>query len=224
MWGRVPSRPIASHRRALPTQFLCVPPTRSPANTGSAAFFIALIVSQWGHLISVRRRTPYFSDAILNTDQSPDGLATRLWKELLDSRPRPQIVGAILASAIVGIIFTEIPAMQTSCQTGSVPKLYWGYAIGKATHQLVLCSILPLTSRLLSPACLLPHVPCLQPTCLRLPATSSLRYDLTTHKTPTPASYLFHAGFSALWFVAGELRKWLILLYPDSVPAKLTKW
>jgi len=48
----------------------------------------------------------------------------------MDSRPRPQILAAILGSAATGIIFTEIPALQSACQTGSVPKLYWGYAIG----------------------------------------------------------------------------------------------
>ena len=68
------------------------------ATKASSIFFVALIVSQWGHLISVRRRTPYFSDAILNTNKDPAPLVTRLWQELMESRPRLPIVIAIVLS------------------------------------------------------------------------------------------------------------------------------
>lgn len=38
------------------------------ANVGSSIFYICIVVAQMGHLISIRRKTPYFFDAIMNTD------------------------------------------------------------------------------------------------------------------------------------------------------------
>ena len=65
--------------------------------TASSVFFIVLIVCQWGHLVSVRRHSPYFSDSILDTRRNGGSLWSRLKDEILQSTPKPSIVVVILA-------------------------------------------------------------------------------------------------------------------------------
>eukprot|EP01038_Epipyxis_sp_PR26KG_P007517 gene7517-10240_t len=128
------------------------------ANTGSSIFFTTMIIAQWGHFISIRRSTPYFSDAILNTNYSSDSLLTRLWHEIMACKPRWQVILAIGLGACVANFFNEIPSLHAPCSTGSVDGRYWGIAI----------------------------------------------------------------GFSLICFIIGEIRKWIILIYPDSLLNKLT--
>ena len=102
----------------------------SAAATGSSVFYTTLVVCQIGHLISIRRRTPYFSAAILNTNHSTDSLFIRLYKELLDSRPPLPIVYAVLFALCTANFWNEVPVIQESIGTGSVSGRYWGIAIG----------------------------------------------------------------------------------------------
>jgi sodium/potassium-transporting ATPase subunit alpha len=102
----------------------------SAASTGSSVFFTAMIVAQWGHFLSIRKKQPYFFDAVVNTDNSADSLPVRVWKELRESRPRWQIVLAIICGALVCNMFNEIESLHASCSTGSVDAYYWGIAIG----------------------------------------------------------------------------------------------
>jgi sodium/potassium-transporting ATPase subunit alpha len=139
------------------------------SNVASSVFFVTLVVAQWGHLISIRRKTPYFSDSILrrayttsSTSNQPDhtSIWMRMWRELLDCPPRPPVVAAIICSGATAVFFTEVPIVQVSCGTGSVAPRYWGMAI----------------------------------------------------------------GWSLLWFVVAEIRKWIILLFPDSWFVRLIRW
>lgn len=91
-------------------------------------FFVTLVVAQMGHLLGIRRKSPYFSDAIMG--KGGGGLCNRLWKELMESKPIPRILLAWIASAVIANIFNEIPAVQVACGTGSVPGRYWGFAVG----------------------------------------------------------------------------------------------
>jgi len=135
----------------------------SAAAVASSVFFVTLVVCQWGHLFTVRRKTPYFYESILNRDQYADQGSTtlikRMWKELLESKPRVPIILAWMGALLILMIFTEIPAVQAACYTGSVPGKYWGIAI----------------------------------------------------------------GWSILIVVLNEIRKWIVLLYPDSLIGK-TAW
>jgi len=97
---------------------------------GSSVFYTTLVVAQIGHLISIRRRTPYFSDAILNTDQSSDPLLIRLWHEFKASTPPTPIVLAILFAICIANFWNEVPVIQAAVGTGSVPGANWGIAIG----------------------------------------------------------------------------------------------
>lgn len=97
---------------------------------GSSVFYTTLVVSQIGHLISIRRRTPYFSDAILNTDNSSDSLLIRLWNEFKYSTPPLPIIFAILFAISIANFWNEVPAIQAAVGTGSVPGSNWGIAIG----------------------------------------------------------------------------------------------
>ena len=130
------------------------------ANVGSSVFFTAMIIMQWGHFACIRRNTPYFSDAIMNTSHSSDSLFVRLWKELLASPPRWQYFLAIGLGACVANLFNEVPAVHEPCASGSVPGRYWGMSI----------------------------------------------------------------GWSLVAFLIGEIRKWFILLYPNSVLTKITEY
>ena len=129
------------------------------SNVASSVFFVTLVVSQMGHLLSIRRKTPYFSDAIMDVDGDGGSVFSRIWKELLQSRPLPAIIIAWIVAVVIANIFNEIPSVQVACGTGSVPALYWGLAF----------------------------------------------------------------GWSAMCFVVAEIRKWIILLYPNSIIGK-TAW
>lgn len=100
------------------------------AAVGSSVFFVALTVAQWGHLCSIRRKTPYFSDAILDTKAEGGSVFSRMWSELLGSPPRKEILLAIALSACTVNLFNETPMVQMTCGTGHVPAVYWGMAIG----------------------------------------------------------------------------------------------
>ena len=119
--------------------------------TGSSVFFIVLIICQWGHLCSIRRSSPYFSDSIMDTQKKGGTLLGRLCEELGQSCPKRSIVlvsllffyrkslgvikeffsfsQAILLSALTGVFFTEVPLVQVTCGTDSVPPFYWGLGI-----------------------------------------------------------------------------------------------
>ena len=127
------------------------------ANVGSSIFFVALVVAQLGHVLSVRRKMPYFVEAVLGTKEYANDVRPwylRVWSEILTI---PQhipwhIITAWVGSTVVAIIVVHGPLFNENCGTGPVPPLYWGMAF----------------------------------------------------------------GFSLLWFVLGELRKWYIVLFPAS--------
>lgn len=62
--------------------------------TASSVFFfiVLIVVCQWGHLISVRRSSPYFSDCILDTQKRGGSLLYRLKMELMETTPKLPIV------------------------------------------------------------------------------------------------------------------------------------
>jgi len=126
------------------------------ANVASSVFFVTLIVCQMGHVMSIRRKTPYFSDAILG--EGDGGVWNRLWKKILSIRPIYRILLAWSAAVVIANIFNEIPAVQSACGTGSVPARNWGIAI----------------------------------------------------------------GWSFLVFLLDQCRKWIVILYPKSIVAKLS--
>ena len=128
------------------------------ANTASSVFFVCLAVGQMGHLLSIRRKTPYFYAAIIE-GKGQGNVFQRIWQELLQSPPRAPIVIALVLSALTVNFFNEIPILQQTCGTGSVPALYWGMAF----------------------------------------------------------------GWSLVYFIVAEIRKWIIVLYPNSWIAK-TDW
>ena len=102
----------------------------SAANSGSSVFFTTTVVSQWAHFISIRRKRPYFSDAILNEHGSPDNVLVRVVKEMVASVPLwPNVLAILLGAAVVNL-FNEGTFLHTACGTGSVSGRYWGVAIG----------------------------------------------------------------------------------------------
>ena len=128
------------------------------ANTASSVYFVCLAVGQMGHLISIRRKVPYFYSAIVE-GKGEGNVFQRIWQELLQSPPRVPIVIAMVLSVLTINFFNEIPILQQTCGTGSVPALYWGMAF----------------------------------------------------------------GWSLVYFIVAEIRKWIIVLYPNSWIAK-TDW
>ncbi len=55
-------------------------------NVGSSIFFVALVVAQLGHVLSVRRKTPYFFEAVLGRREYANDARpwyTRVWAEIL---------------------------------------------------------------------------------------------------------------------------------------------
>jgi hypothetical protein len=73
-----------------------------------------------GHLVSIRRRTPYFSELL--SAKTP-AERTRMLRAALT--PRWQILLAWVGALTAAVIFNEIPALQVPCGTASVPAEYW---------------------------------------------------------------------------------------------------
>jgi len=145
---------------------------------GSSLFYITIACGQIAHLLSLRRKTPYFWDAIMNTKPansqynqvarvengetavvantefvpSDKHVLLRMWDELITSEIRWPIVAAVLGSILTQNFFNYVSVFQKYCGTGAVPGRFWGYAI----------------------------------------------------------------GWSLLWFVVAEIRKWIVFLYPNS--------
>lgn len=88
--------------------------------TASSVFFVTLIVSQMGHLLTIRRKSPYFSDAVMGK-VGEGGLLNRLWFEVKTSKLVRPILYSWIGSVVIANIFIEIPAVQAACGTGSVP-------------------------------------------------------------------------------------------------------
>jgi len=100
------------------------------ANVGSSIFFVCIVVTQMGHLLSIRRKTPYFYDAIMNTKNEPDNVFRRIFNELIQSEVRWPIVCAWIGSIVTVNFFNYVPIFQQYCGTAAVPGRYWGIAVG----------------------------------------------------------------------------------------------
>ena len=82
--------------------------------SASSVFFTVLVVAQMGHLLSVRRKIPYFADACV-PGLSPRERAQRI---LRGFKPRFSIVCAWVVSVITMNALNEGPALQSLCGTG----------------------------------------------------------------------------------------------------------
>lgn len=111
------------------------------ARAASSVFFIALVTGQWGHLISIRRESPYFYDAIMNTSREEGSSFKRIYNELVESKVRWQILLAIGLSAITANFFNEIPAIQATCGTASVNWKFWSLAVAFSAAYFVIGEI-----------------------------------------------------------------------------------
>ena len=135
--GYMPSQLIGAwHWEADPHSALGRDQSAASA-TASSVFFVTLVVSQMGHLLSIRRKTPYFSDAIINTDAMTGqgqvdsrGVWTRIGLEIAVSRPLPAVLLAWGGAVIAASLFTEVPSIQSACGTAHVPAKFWGLAFG----------------------------------------------------------------------------------------------
>eukprot|EP01038_Epipyxis_sp_PR26KG_P006569 gene6569-9029_t len=136
----------------------------SAANIGSSVFYVTLVVGQMGHLLSVRIKTPYFHNSIMNISpkdcnlpfSTSNNILYRMYEEVLTWSIRWPIFYAWIGAVVSANFFNYVPIFQSYCGTGAVPGKFWGNAI----------------------------------------------------------------GWSLLWFVIGEVRKWLIVAYPQSFIAK----
>jgi hypothetical protein len=77
-----------------------------------------------GHLLSVRRRTPYLSEL---TTAASLREATAMLRAAF--APRWQILAAWCGAVVVAAIFNEVPALQVPCGTASVPADFWLIAL-----------------------------------------------------------------------------------------------
>ena len=132
------------------------------SSSASSVYYVTIVVTQWFHVLSIRRKSPYFVDAIMDTKKVGGSVLKRIWDELMESRPRKEMVIVIIFTACVANFFNETPFMHTYCGTGHVPAVNWGIAL----------------------------------------------------------------GFGIAAFINGEIRKWILLLYPDSTITKyfFFKW
>jgi sodium/potassium-transporting ATPase subunit alpha len=95
----------------------------------SSVYFVCAVVCQWGHLLSVRIKTPYLFAAIMDQAGEGGSVCARICSELQCCRPKLSVIAAILFSALFALIFTEVPALQSTCGTASVAGEWWGLAL-----------------------------------------------------------------------------------------------
>ncbi len=115
------------------------------ANTASAVYFTTIVIGQMGHLLSVRRKIPYYFDSIMNTEQMGDArglpLCSRLFHEMTSRGLSYSVIGAWCGSFITIVFFTEIPAIQVLCGTGRVPPVNWGIAFAGSVIVFIIAEI-----------------------------------------------------------------------------------
>ena len=102
----------------------------SASSVGSSVYYTTLVLAQIAHFISIRRSTPYFSDAIMNTAKSAEPMWRRVWNEFIASTPPLPVTAAIIGAIITCNFWNEATFLQSSCSTGSVPGENWGIGIG----------------------------------------------------------------------------------------------
>ncbi|KAL1882414.1 hypothetical protein Plec18167_002830 [Paecilomyces lecythidis] len=85
-------------------------------NVGQCVYFVALVIMQWGNILSVRNKRM----SILQADP------------VRKERRNPWLPLAMLISLIIAIFVTEVPGIQTLFNTASVPLEFWFIPIGLA--------------------------------------------------------------------------------------------
>ncbi|KAJ5457798.1 hypothetical protein N7475_009186 [Penicillium sp. IBT 31633x] len=85
-------------------------------NVGQCVYFVALVIMQWGNVLSVRSKRM----SILQADP------------IRPARRNPWLPLAILISLIIAIFVTEVPGIQNLFSTASVPIEFWCIPLGLA--------------------------------------------------------------------------------------------
>ena len=95
----------------------------SALNTGSSIFFLTLVVTQMGHLLSMRRKdSPYFTDLVMPVG---GGVLDRAFAIASYLRPPSNVLFAWIGEVCIVLLFTEPPVLQQWCGTAHIPALYW---------------------------------------------------------------------------------------------------
>lgn len=168
------------------------------AAVGSSVFYVAIVVAQMGHLLSIRRKTPYFYDAIMNTQVyqahmlaedtnehasvTTDGLNNNNTQEMTTTlrinQSKFYLNRPIYQRIWDEICYTRFPRNVLYAWFGSI------------------CTIIFFN-----------YIPVFTMYC----GTANV-----------PGKYWGYAfGWSLMCFVLAEIRKWIIILYPDSWIAHL---
>jgi sodium/potassium-transporting ATPase subunit alpha len=85
-------------------------------NVGQCCYFVALVIMQWGNVLSVRSKRM----SLLQADP------------IRPARRNPWLPLAILISLVIAIFVTEVPGLQNLFSTASVPIEFWLIPLGLA--------------------------------------------------------------------------------------------
>jgi sodium/potassium-transporting ATPase subunit alpha len=85
-------------------------------NVGQCCYFVALVIMQWGNVLSVRSKRM----SLLQADP------------IRPARRNPWLPLAILSSLVIAVFVTEVPGLQNLFSTASVPIEFWLIPLGLA--------------------------------------------------------------------------------------------
>jgi hypothetical protein len=180
-------------------------------NTASSVYFIALVLGQMGHLLSIRTKSPYFANRILSFFKKRRERTSTTGENSTRVSPPSSVLEPNqmkIAEPANKEMCSISPVDRSQLPRSSQPIMSGGGGGGGGGFPLKLrWAIVMAWVGSIATALIFTEVPFIQ------------RYCGTTS---VPVRYWGMAlGWSVLWFLIGEVRKWIILLYPKSAIARL---
>jgi magnesium-transporting ATPase (P-type) len=101
--------------------------------TVSTVYMVTIVVAQMAHLVSIRRKRPYFYSEVMG---AVEGLCR--CSACVSHWPTTY---AILGSAIILVVFLYVPLFNAYCRTAPVSPDFWGLAVAWAVLWFVLAEV-----------------------------------------------------------------------------------
>ena len=206
------------------TQCLLPQDQQAAMNVASSVYFVTLVVAQMGHLLSVRSKTPYFSEWLCHVctrrcvscgGEGTGGGGADGSAPTDDEEKEEPVVGPLhdTGMTVNGTAVADgrsTSSQQVAIAAAVVPSPSTPSTPPQACGGYIRWGILLAWFGSIATALIFTEVPFIQQNC----GTGSV-----------PGLYWGLAfGWSALFFVVAEIRKWFFFLFPLTPVAKWLSW
>ena len=205
----------------------------SAVNAASSVYFVTVVIAQMGHLLSIRTKTPYFAEEIMGKEWIANRLQHTLQPagnkvtQTVDRMPerehnddfqrgaqsgRGLMISSSDEESPAQPEATVVPSPNHTTETISRVRSF-GLSLGGMFAKFlrkIRWSIILAWMGSIAVALIVTEVPFIQ------------TYGGTAAVSGKYWGYAF--GWSAAWFTAGEIRKWIIVLFPHSRFSQFFSW